>query len=363
MKKFFIAVVFVLIFFMLPVKSFASFSYSEIFDAIPDNAKNLLGNFGIDENVTESFSFISPTRAVETVISLFTDGFSEVLSTGALCIALVLISVFLGGLIPDKSSIFFMGKAISVMMIIYFIAENTAEIFSQCCSSLLVTKDFMLVLIPVFTGIVSFSGNPSLALSFNSVVFSFSELIAILFERIVPTLSAVLMGVCTAGAINPFMKTEGFTRLLNKAVTLFMAFIAGIFVAVLSVRGVIAGAADSVTIRGVRFLIGNTIPVVGSAIGEALNSVVAGISLIKNTAGMLGIAGVIAINIPCLINMILWKGMLYVTSVTADITGSSEIKSLSDNMNGVLSVIAGALCFVSFVFIISIAIIITISRS
>ena len=363
MKKIVIAAICLCVFFVFSVRASATFTYSEIFDGIPDNAKNLLESFGVDENIAESFSQISPYGAIETVISLFTDGFSDILGTGALCIALIFASVFLGGLIADNSSVFFMAKAISVMMIIYCIAEKTAEVFSQCCSSLLVTKDFMLVLLPVFTGIVAFSGNPSLALSFNSVVFSFSELIVLLFESIVPTLSAVLMGVCTAGAINPFMKTDGFTRILNKAITLFMAFIAGIFVAVLSVRGVIAGAADSVTIRGVRFLIGNTIPVVGSAIGEALNSVVAGISLIKNTAGVIGIAAVIAINIPCLISIIMWKGMLYVTGITADITGSSEIKNLSDNMNGVLSVIAGALCFISFVFIISIAIIITISRS
>ena len=144
---------------------------------------------------------------------------------------------------------------------------------------------------------------------------------------------------------------------------MLMAFVAGIFVAVLSVRGVIAGAADSVTIRGFRFLIGNTVPVVGSAMGEALNSVVAGIGLIKSTVGMIGVVGVIVIVLPVLTNIILWKGALFVMGVTADITGNNEIKAFTENLSGVISLITGALCFVSLVFILSIAIILTVSRS
>ena len=104
-------------------------------------------------------------------------------------------------------------------------------------------------------------------------------------------------------------------------------------------------------------------PVVGSAIGEALNSVVAGLGLIKNTVGMLGIVGVIVINLPALMNIIVWRGMLYVVSAVCDITGCDELKGFSSDLGGVLSLISGAVCFVSFVFIISIAIIITISRS
>jgi stage III sporulation protein AE len=176
-------------------------------------------------------------------------------------------------------------------------------------------------------------------------------------------MSGVLAAVCSAGAINPYMKLQGIGRTLSRAITMLMAFVAGIFVAVLSVRGVIAGAADSVTIRGFRFLIGNTVPVVGSAIGEALNSVVAGIGLIKSTAGMLGIIGIVVINLPVLTNIILWKGALFVMGTASDITGNGEIKDFTENLSAVISLLTGALCFVSLVFILSIAIILTVSRA
>ena len=141
-----------------------------------------------------------------------------------------------------------------------------------------------------------------------------------------------------------------------------MAFSAGIFVAVLSVRGVIAGAADTVTVRGVRFLVGNTVPIVGSALGEALNSVIAGMSLIKNTVGMLGVAAVLVTALLPLIRIMIWKAVLYFVSVVADIFDNSRIKSFSECISGVLSVLFGAVLFTVFVYIICIAIMITVSR-
>ncbi len=364
MKKAVTVIICLFCFFRFSVISSANEEiYGDIFDFFSDDAVSVLESFGINGDEDGDFFDITPIKALETVWELFTKGFSDIISAASLSLILIFITALVSGILPQSGSLFFMGKSVAVMTVMFSLVSFTGEIFTECASALLVTRDFMLTLIPIFTGVIAVSGNPALSVSFNSVVFSFGEGVALLFQRVVPVMSAVLTAVCTAGAINPYMKLQGIGRTLSKGITLLMAFVSGIFVAVLSVRGVIAGAADSVTIRGMRFLIGNTVPVVGSAIGEALNSVVAGIGLIKSTVGMLGIAGIIVINLPVFINIILWKGVLYVMGIAADITGCEEIKGFSENLSSVISLITGALCFVSFVFIISIAIILTVSRA
>ncbi len=363
MKRTAILIVCVLFFFSFSVSASAHEMYGEIFDFFSDDALSLLRDFGINTDGQGDFFDITPERALRTVSELFTKGFSDIFRAGLTSLTLIIVASLFTGFFPEGGNLFFMGKSVAVMTVMFSAVSFTGEIFSECASALLMTRNFMLTLIPVFTGVIAVSGNPALAVSFNSVVFAFGEGIALLFGNIVPVMSAMLVAVCSAGAINPYMKLQGIGRTLSRAITMLMAFVAGIFVAVLSVRGVIAGAADSVTIRGFRFLIGNTVPVVGSAIGEALNSVVAGIGLIKSTVGMLGIVGIIIINLPVLVNIILWKGALFVMGVAADITGNNEIKGFTENLSGVISVITGALCFVSLVFILSIAIILTVSRS
>lgn len=363
MKKIILIISVMLLFFSFYIEASASeLWYGEIFDALSEDSVKLLEEFGISERLSENFTEISPERALKTVFSMFSEELTLPLKTAGVCISLLFIVSVMTSFLPEASSLCIMGKSIALMCMMFSVISVSGKIFSECASSLLATKDFMLVLIPIFAGIVSFSGNPALALSFNTVAFSFGELVAVLFGNAVPALSGVMISVSCAGAISPVMRFQGIGKIVSKILKLFMAFVAGIFVAVMSVRGVIAGAADTVAIRGVRFLIGNTVPVVGSAIGEALNSIVASFSLIKHTAGMIGIMAVIVINLPPLINVFVWKLSLYVISFCSDIMDCNEIRDFCENMNSVLSVMIGAILFVSFVFIICIAILITVGK-
>ncbi len=337
-------------------------TYSGLFEALPSEAQELLYDFGISEDVYKSYGDISPKKVFAVLGELFTGEIKAPMKTAGTVLSLIFISSLLTTLIPEKNGVSQLGKRAALMCIMFLILSTTGDVFSGLTAGVKLTENFMLSLIPVFAGIVSFSGNPSLALSFNTVVFAFAQAVTMFFENIFPVLSVLLICIISAAAINPLVQLDNVGKTVSKIVNLLMAFVAGIFVAVLSVRGVIAGAADTVTIRGVRFLVGNTLPIVGSAIGEALNSIVAGLSLIKNSVGVIGIAAVIVINLPVLIKVIIWKLSLYFIGLAGDIMGFSEVRSFSENMNSVLSVIVAALCYISFVFIISIAILLTISK-
>ncbi len=363
MKRILLVITVVFIFFMLSPKAFAQESiYEDIFDALSDDVYDLMDKFGVNEGLYESFNEVSPERVFGTVKDVFFSEIKDPLAAFGILLALIVITSVIQGFLPEKNGFSEMGKCIALMCIMFSVINFTSEIFMNSTSALTALRDFMLVLIPVFASILSFSGNPSLALSFNSVAFSFGEAVTFLFESILPVLASLLICLSVASCLSPFMKLDGISRTVSKAVNLFMAFCAGIFVAVLSVRGVIAGASDTVAIRGVRFLVGNTVPIVGSALGEALNSVIAGFSLIKNTAGMLGVAAVLVTALLPLIRIGIWKGILYCTALISDIFDNKEIKSFSECISGVLSVLFGAVLFTVFVYIICIAIMITVSR-
>ena len=175
MKRIYIIIITLII---LPLFSFyarAQDTYTaELFGFFDTGTKELLEEAGIAFSDGETVWDITPARALDTVKNLFTNGLSAYLSEGAVCIILVIVSGLVSAFVPDDKGLFNMAKSIALMSVMYLSLTFSGEIFSQCCSALLMTKDFMLVLIPIFTGIVSFSGNPALAVSFNSVVFSFA---------------------------------------------------------------------------------------------------------------------------------------------------------------------------------------------
>ncbi len=336
--------------------------YADVWDAIDGKTKKLLSDIGITPSVADSLMEVNAKNIFSAITDIFKGEAAKPLTAAFSVLALLLAVAFFSSFLSYGKLKELTGN-IGTLSIVFLLLGLISPMISSCVSAIEVSKDFMLALIPVLGAVVAFCGNPALALSFNTVVFSFAQSISVLYANLIPTFAAVGCAFSASTAINPMMKFSKLSQLVFKTATFIMAFISGIFVAVLSVRGVIAGAADTVTIRGLRFLIGSGVPVVGSAIAEALNSVIAGVGLIKNTMGVIGIAATLFINLPVLCEIIVWKAALYILNIFCDILSEDNISSFLSSLNSVFSVLTAVICFNMFVFVISIAIIFTVKAS
>ncbi len=336
--------------------------YADVWDAIDGQTRDLLSDIGITPSVADTLADVNAKNVFSVITRIFKGQTAQPLSAAFIVLAVLVAVAFFSSFLGDGKLKELTGNA-GTLSIVFLLMGLISPMISSCVSAIELSKDFMLSLIPVLTAVVAFSGNPALALSFNTVVFSFAQSISVLYANLIPSFAAVGCAFSASTAINPMMKLSKLSQLVFKAATFIMSFISGIFVAVLSVRGVIAGAADTVTIRGLRFLIGSSVPVVGSAIADALNSVVAGVGLIKNTIGVIGIAATLFINLPVLCEIIVWKTALYILGIFCDILSEDNISSFLSTLNSVFSVLTAVICFNMFVFIISIAIIFTVKTS
>lgn len=333
--------------------------YADVWDAIDGNTKKMLSDIGISSVSADDFLNIKAENVFSVLTGIFKGNLATPLASSFTVLAVILTVSFVCGFFPD-GKMKELSENIAMLVIIFILIAVSFDVIKASVSAIELSKDFILSLIPILCAVVAFSGNPTLALNFNSIVFSFAQGISVLFANIIPPFAGVGCAFSAASAINPMMKFSRLADLIFKAASIMMAFVSGIFVSVLSIRGVIAGAADTVTIKGLRFLIGNSVPVVGSAIADALNSVVAGVGLARNTIGILGIVVCVLINLPVICQIVVWKLSFYVLSICCDILSKDKISSFLETLNSVLSVITAVLCFNMFIYIISIAIIFTI---
>lgn len=353
---------------ILCVPSFAAQStqeeiwYADVWDAVDGRTRALLSDIGITPSAADSLEAINVKNVFSVISGIFKGELTKPLTASLVVLAVLLAVAFFSSFISD-GKLKALTENIGTLSVVFLLLGLVSPMIGSCVSAIELSKDFMLALIPVLAAVVAFSGNPALAISFNTVVFSFAQGISTLYANLIPSFAAVGCAFSASTAINPMMKFSRLSQLVFKSASFIMAFISGIFVAVLSVRGVIAGAADTVTIRGLRFLIGSSVPVVGSAIAEALNSVVAGVGLIKNTIGVIGIAATLFINLPVLCEIIIWKAAIYILGVFCDILSEDNISSFLGALNSVFSVLTAVICFNMFVFVISIAIIFTLNTA
>lgn len=100
-------------------------------------------------------------------------------------------------------------------------------------------------------------------------------------------------------------------------------------------KGALASSADSVSVKGIKLLAGNTIPIVGGAIGDAYTSVLGSLNLIKGTVGAFGIFAIAAVNIPVITEMLLWMIAVNICSALCGLLGEENAAKVLDGVSGV----------------------------
>ena len=151
-----------------------------------------------------------------------------------------------------------------------------------------------------------------------------------------------------------FEKTVGF---IKKTAVFILGFVSTVFVTLLSLKGMLSNAADSVAVRGIRFLIGNSIPVVGGALSDAYNSVIGTLLMVKNTVAVFAVAAIAVINLPVVAECVWWVFMLYLLSSLADIFSLNKISFMLTSVASAVTLLTVSLVLVVIVFILSIGLI------
>ncbi len=246
------------------------------------------------------------------------------------------------------------------LLIVFLLISGSAAVADACVRAVTLTKNLMLGLIPLLGTAVAFVGDPAAAFSAQTLVFSFAEGIGVLFADLIVPLVAVGAAFGAAAAVSPVGGLEKFSSMLNKIVTWGMALVTGVFSSVLGMRGVIAGAADAVNRKGLRFVISGAVPVVGSAVGDALSSLSASLSLIKNSAGVLGIMAAAFINLPAAAGLLVWKLLLSFLSLSAELFEIKKIPGFIGVLTAAFNAVLAVMVFNAVVYVIAMAILISV---
>ena len=164
-------------------------------------------------------------------------------------------------------------------------------------------------------------------------------------------------------AVNPAVSLEGIIKLIQKITVWILGFLMALFLGFLSVQSVVSTAADRVGTKAAKYAISGFVPFVGGAVSDAYSAVLGSMNLLKSTAGMIGVLAVLALLLPVLTELFLYKALVSIASAAAELFAADRLTRLFRNLESVLS--AGFSVAVSFsvMFIISTGIMMTLGNS
>ena len=117
--------------------------------------------------------------------------------------------------------------------------------------------------------------------------------------------------------------------------------------------------ADTVALKTAKYVLGSFVPVVGSTLSESAVAVASSLNAVSGSVGMYIIIGLIILILPVLTQLLCWKLSLILLSNTASLFSANSVKTLSEAVENVISLLLGFLLLSVCLFIISVGVLIS----
>lgn len=320
-------------------------------DTLSDEAKEALENSGGYEKITIGY-------ILGYVWDAITDRLSVPFRLLGKLLGIVLICSMFSAL-SDEGELGGTLSAVGALSAVGVLYVQISEAMDIVCEMLSELNTFMLAYIPVFAGLLTGSGYSGTASGYYVMLMFLCEVISLFAQKLIVPLCSVILAVSVVEGLSPNVG-GGLSSGLKKGIQWALGLSATAFVGVLSVKSIVASAADSVAVRAAKFTASSFVPVIGSAVSEAYTTVSGSVALIRSSAGSMGVLAVVFIAVRPVAAVAMmglavklcsfFAGVLGVKSISRLLSGASDVFSILMTiaiLMGLLFVIATALMMLS----------------
>lgn len=328
---------------------------NDLLDQLPDGVEEQLGASGIEGIDPESILqfdigdfFGSLWR---TVKSELTKPLAIFLTLAAIILLCALLNAFHSTMEENAVSKVF--STVAVLCVCGAVILPIADCITRAAGLIRDCSTFILGFIPVFTGIMTVSGKPISGAAYSTVLFGVIQVISQIASTTLVPLLSIFLAFCLVGSVGDMIKLDGVSSTVRTTVLWILGFMLTIFIGILSMQGLVANSADTVTMKTSKFLIGSFVPVVGGAVSEALNSIQGCLGLIRSTVGAFGIIVCLLTFLPIIINIVLLMLSLNFAAMLAGVFGVTRVQGLLKSASTALSLLLGIIIFFAMLLIVA----------
>lgn len=331
--------------------------FSEIYDAVDADTKSAIADLGLEEISYDALLSLSPRAVITELLQILTGKLRAPLRAAGMLLAFVVLYAILSGFTQQKGEIHTVFSLFSTLWIVMLVLPSVSETLVTAFSAIQLGADFMLVYIPGFAGIIAMSGKPMTSAAYSSVMVGLSNLFSEVQVHALLPIVQVFFTVNILNGIESKFSFDSISAFFKKFIQITLSVFSAVFTGLLAVKGSLAASGDSVAVKGIKTLVGSTVPIVGSALGDGMTSALGSISLIKSTVGIFGILVIALINMPVILDLLLWYLAISFASAVSGTLGLTSVQKMLNGIASTVSLVNVLVIFTVFLFIVSTGII------
>lgn len=342
MKKTAVFLCALLLFLLIPVSSYSmdyseeeynetlsSYDLSSFEKELDADTYKMLDELGVLDFSYESITGLSFNDIVGLLKSLFQKKAELPIKSSVTVLIFILLSAFLQSLKAESDDsvnmIYSTATALLVATVVLVKLTSTVSLASMAIS---VASNFVYAFIPIFCSIVVASGGITTGFSTNTTLLILAQGLSFISSNVFMPIVNCYLALGVTSSLRYELNLDKLLSSLKKIITTCISFVSGVFVSVLSVKTAVAGRADMLGLRSIRFAINSVVPVIGSSISEGLLSIQAYSSLIKSSVGIVGVMAVVLVFLPSIIEVVLWRISLTLCVIVSDVFGDKSVSAV-----------------------------------
>ena len=332
-----------------------------LFDSLPTETKRSLSEMGITSVDYGQMSDLDFGKVFEKIVSMFGEESKSVLTGMSVCLGIMLLCSLAEGfhITLEKRGI---SEAVGTMCICTAIIIPLCSTIEKAVEVLNGISGFMVLLVPVMAGLIMATGKELTGTSYYTVMMTAGNAVSAVSAKLVSPLMNVFLALTVTSSLSAKMNLGSLCESVYKVAKWALTFVMGIFTAVLSLQTVMTSSMDNVSQKALRFAVSSFVPVVGGALGEALNTFNGSVELLKTGAGVFVIIAGGLIIMPVAAECIVWQFSMFVLASAGDIMGLNTMTKIFRNVSKAVAMMTGLLFCVLAVLVISTGIILLAGR-
>lgn len=236
------------------------------------------------------------------------------------------------------------GTAVGALWITAVSAGDLHSLIGLGQSTITEVSQLSRALLPALAAATAAGGGVTAASVRQVAAVFFSNALLYVMEGVLLPMVYLYIGVAAAGAVLEGEVLSGIARLMKKVITWSLSGLLLLFTTYLTVSGAVAGTADAAAVKAAKAAMSGAVPVVGSILADAAESVLAGAGILR---GMIGVFGMLAVLGLCLtpflrlgLQYLLYQGAALVAEAAGPKKLTGLIARLGDAFGLVLAMTA-----------------------
>ena len=319
--------------------------YGEVLDEIPDDIAELLPDGLFSSSAEEAAA--AAEEAVDfgyllgAVLSATGLRLGDAVDMLALLVGLLLLAGILARLREGLGGGEMLGFCLR-LSIYTAIVTSTVNMVKTVQDYFSALDQVSVAMIPAAGVLYALGGNLGEAAVSGEMMTIFLAVCRYVSTSVTPPVCAICMAFSLMDALGTRLTLAPLAAQIKKWYTGLLSLVMFLISLALTTKSALAGRADNLAMRGVKYAMGNWIPVVGGALGGTVGYVAEGVGLMRGVCGVSGVVVVALLLLPTLIELLLFRAVLQLSVTVASLLGCEGEGRLLGEMASLYGYLAAA---------------------